>query len=240
MILQEAWEFLTTADNWSGRRGIIHLTWNHVRLSAFAVLVASVIAMPPALWLGHIRRGGLVAVSTVNISRAIPSFAVIALVLPFSLSWGFGLGFWPTFVALFLLAMPPIFANTYTGIREVPAATVEAANGMGMRSWEVLRRVEVPAALPLIMTGLRVSAVQVVATATLGALVGFDCLGSLIIQAIAEQDDGKLLASAALVGALALLTDAAFGLAQRRMTPWVPRTTRKGRARDVSLGPAGG
>jgi hypothetical protein len=143
--------------------------------------------------LGHAKKGGLFAVSVVNIGRALPSFAIIALVLPFSLEWGFGLGFWPTCVALVLLAVPPMFTNTYTGVRDVDAGTVEAAVGMGMAPHRVVWGVEMPTASPLIITGARVAAVQVVATATLGALVGFTGLGSLIIEGFAQQNDGKLL-----------------------------------------------
>src|SRR4029450_4916805 len=120
------------------------LLWAHLKLSFAALLIAGVLALPPAIVLGHVKRGALLAVSIVNIGRAIPSFAVIALVLPFSLRWGFGLGFWPTLVALVLLAAPPIFTNTYTGVRDVPVEAVEAARGMGMRAGELVRKVEVP------------------------------------------------------------------------------------------------
>ena len=114
----------------------------------------AVIAIPPAVVLGHVRRGGLLAVSVVNIGRAIPTFAIIVLILPFSLRWGFGLGSGPPLVALVLLAIPPIFTNTYTGVRDVPPEAVEAARGMGMRAGELVRTVEVPVAWPLIITGL--------------------------------------------------------------------------------------
>jgi len=144
----------------------------------------------------------------------------VALVLPFSLRWGFGLGFWPTLVALVLLAIPPIFTNTYTGVRGVPADAVEAASGMGMRARELLRKVEVPAALPLILTGLRVSAVQVMATATLGAVVGYRCLGTPIVIGMQRQNKGPLLAASILVAALALGTDGLFALVQRLLVPW--------------------
>jgi len=213
-------DFITTADNWWGNRGIVTRTIDHIRLSAFSVAVATVLAMPPALVLGHFRRGGVVAVWVVNIGRAIPSFAILALALPLSISWGFGLGFWPTAVALVLLAIPPIFTNSYTGIRDVDDGTVGAAEGMGLTPRQVITQVEVPNALPLIITGLRVSSVQVVATATLGALVGFGGLGAFIIEGFAQQDDGKLLTGAVLVGVLSLLTDAGFSLLQRVLTPW--------------------
>jgi osmoprotectant transport system permease protein len=220
-ILRQMWDYLSSDAAWSGNRGLPALTWAHIKLSVLAVVVAAVVAIPPAVVLGHIRRGGLLAVSIVNIGRALPTFAIIVLILPFSLRYGFGLGFWPTLVALVLLAVPPIFTNTYTGVRDVPPDAVEAARGMGMRAGELIRKVEVPVAWPLIITGLRVSAVQVVATATLGALVGYRNLGTPIITGFAQRSQrGVLLAAAITVILLALLTDAVFALAERRLVPW--------------------
>jgi osmoprotectant transport system permease protein len=218
--LNELWHFLTTSDNWWGQRGIVVRVWDHIRLSGFSVLAAAVLALPPAIWLGHIKRGGVVAVWVVNIGRAVPSFALIVLIFPIALRYGFGLGFWPTAFALVLLAIPPIFTNAYTGIRDVDAGTIEAARGMGMRGGDVVRSVEIPAALPLIATGLRVSAVQVVATATLGAYVGYGGLGAFIVEGFATQNDGKLLAGAVLVALLSLVVELVFGFGQRRLTPW--------------------
>lgn len=226
--------YITTADNWSGDRGIGADLVAHVEISITAVAIAAAIAIVPAVLLGHAKKGGLFAVSVVNIGRALPSFAIIALVLPFSLEWGFGLGFWPTCVALVLLAVPPMFTNTYTGVRDVDAGTVEAAVGMGMAPHRVIWGVEAPSAAPLIITGARVAAVQVVATATLGALVGFTGLGSLIVEGFAQQNDGKLLTGAFLVAVLSLLTEALFYGVQRVATPWArataPRRSRRRRA----------
>jgi osmoprotectant transport system permease protein len=219
-MIQDALDYLTDSSSWWGRNGLVNLTWNHIRLSGTAVLAAVIAAIPPALYLGHHRRGGFLAITLVNLSRALPTFAVIAFVFPLSLQYGFGLGFWPTFVALFLLALPPIFVNAYTGVSEIDRDVVEAARAMGMREREVLRKVELPAAMPLLVTGIRVSAVQVVATTTLGALVGFRCLGTPILQAIATRNDGQLIVAALLVAILSLLTETAFGLAGRRLTPW--------------------
>jgi len=221
---QQMLDYLGTDAAWEGRNGLPSLTWAHLQLSLAALLIASVIAMPPAIWLGHVRRGGLLAVTVVNIGRAVPSFAIIVLLFPLSLRWGFGLGFWPTLVALVALAIPPIFTNTYTGVREVPEEAVEAARGMGMRSGELVRKVKVPVALPLILTGLRVSAVQIIATATLGALVGYRCLGTPIIAGYNRADKGPLLAAAILVAVMALTTDGLFAGAQRWLVPW--RSTR--------------
>jgi osmoprotectant transport system permease protein len=224
-VIEEALAYLTDPNAWWGRNGLVNLTWNHLRLSGAALLAAIVLAVPPALLLGHRHRGGLLAITLVNLSRALPTFAVIAFVLPVSYQLELGLGFWPTFVALVLLALPPVFVNAYTGVDQVDPAVVEAARGMGMRDVEVLRRVEVPAALPLLAAGVRVSAVQVVATTTLGTLVGYRCLGTPIIQGIAERDYGKVLAAAVVVAAVSLLTDAAFGALGRRLTPWTDTPT---------------
>jgi osmoprotectant transport system permease protein len=216
----QMWDYLGSDGAWNGQNGLPALTWAHLKLSLAAMLFATLLALPPAIVLGHVDRGAFLAVSVVNVGRAVPSFAIVALLFPFSLRWGFGLGFWPTLVALVLLAAPPIFTNTYTGVRDVPADAVDAARGMGMRPTQLLRRVEVPVALPLILTGLRVSAVQVVATATLGALVGYRCLGTPIIAGFQKSDKGALLAAAILVITMALLFDALFAVAQRVLVPW--------------------
>jgi osmoprotectant transport system permease protein len=218
------WTYLGSDRAWSGNNGLPLLLWNHLRLWFATVLAATVLAVPPAAVLGHTRRGAFFVISLVNVGRAIPTYGIVALALPFSLRWGFGLGFWPTLVALVLLAIPPIFTNTYTGVRDVPADAVEAALGMGMRPGELVRKVEVPAAMPLILTGLRVSAVQVMATVTLGALVGYRCLGSPIATGLRIDNKGPMLAAAIIVALLALLTDGFFAVAQRRLVPWSSRS----------------
>lgn len=218
--LGELWTYLTTADNWSGRGGILTLTWAHVRISVTALVLASVIAVPPAVVLGHVRRGGTLAVSIVNLGRALPSFGILALALPISIQFGLGLGFWPTLVPLVILGVPPIFANSYTGVRGVDPGVVESARGMGLHARQVLLQVELPIAMPLVLTGLRVSAVQIVATATLGALIGYQCLGSLVVQGIAQFDDGKTLTGGLLVALLAVVTEVAFSASERALTPW--------------------
>ena len=215
----DALDYLTDASSWWGRTGLVRLTIAHLQLSIAAVATAIVLAAPPAVWLAHRGRGDT-AVTAVNLSRAVPTFAVIAFVFPLSLRYGFGLGFWPTFVALVLLGLPPVFVNAHLGVRGVPPEVVEAARAMGMRPREVVARVELPAALPLVLTGMRITSVQVVATTTLGALVGFRCLGTPILQALATRDQGRLLVSAGLVAVLALAVDGAFALLGRRLAPW--------------------
>lgn len=218
--LGELWEFLSTESNWWGRNGIATRTWAHVRISALALLLSALIAVPPAVLLGHVKRGGLAAVSVVNIGRALPSFGILALAFPLASELGLGLGFWPTLVPLVLLGIPPIFMNTYTGVRGVDPAVVEAANGMGLRARQVVWQVELPIAIPLIITGLRVSGVQIVATATLGALIGFNALGTFITGGLVSFDDGMMLTGGLLVALLAILTEVGFSLLERSLTPW--------------------
>jgi len=162
----------------------------------------------------------------VNIGRALPSFGIIALALPITIRIAdnvpfisSGLGFFPTFISLFALALPPIFTNTYAGIRSVSPETVEAARGMGITETRILTGVELPLASPVVLAGIRTSAVQVVATATLGALVAYGGLGRYIIDGFATQDDLQIVAGALLVGILSVLTELAFALVQRRVVP---------------------
>ena len=211
-------------ENWSGDAGWLVRIWQHVEVSAVAVVAAVLVALPLGAWLGHTGRGGLAVVSVVNIGRAMPSFGILALALPFTIwladtVWFIdsGLGFAPTFVALFALALPPVFTNTWAGIRGVDPEIVEAARGMGFTGRRLLRDVEFPLALPVILTGVRVTAVQVVATATLGALVGYGGLGRYIIDGFATQDDVRIVAGALLVAALSVLTEAMFSLVERRV-----------------------
>ncbi len=212
--------YVTTSANWDGDRGILHRTVEHLRLSGIAVVGASAVALPIGIWLGHVRRGGLVAQSVVNVGRAVPSLAILALLFPLSLQYGFGLGFWPTLVALVILAIPPMFTNAYTAIRSVDPSVVEASRGMGMRPIEVLTRVEVPSGLALILTGVRIATLQVIATATLGAYVGFNGLGSFINEGFRQRDDAKLLTGAVAVALCALVIDLAFGVVARSAMPW--------------------
>ncbi|MBW8825367.1 MAG: ABC transporter permease [Acidobacteria bacterium] len=224
-------QYVTDHHHWDGPRGIPHRTVEHLRLSVTAMVAAAAVALPLGAWLGHVRRGGVVVQWLVNIGRAVPSLAILAILFPLSLRYGFGLGFWPTVPALVVLAIPPMFANAYAGVRGVDPATVEAARGMGLRPAQVLSRVEVPTALPLILTGVRVATLQVIATATLSAYVGFNGLGSFINEGFRQQDDAKLLTGAVAVATVALTVDALFVLLVRRATPWrmaSARPSRKG------------
>jgi osmoprotectant transport system permease protein len=164
--------------------------------------------------LGHTGRGGSLAINLSNLGRAVPSFAIIVLAASIV-----GIGAKPAYIALVALAVPPMVTNTYTAIRGVDDEVREAAVGMGLTGPQVLRRVEVPMGLPLIMAGIRTSGVQVVATATLAALVGWGGLGRYIIDGLATRDFVEVFAGAVLVAALSLLVEIALGLLQRAVVP---------------------
>lgn len=223
--LRDVWSFLSTAGNWTGSEGIWPLLGNHVRISVVSSLLATIIAVPPAVLLAHRRMAPVLSVAVANIGRAVPSFAIIVLAFPISVQLGLGLGFWPTCVALVALGIPPLFTNTYAGIAGTPPDAVEAARGIGMTETQLLRRVELPTALPLMIAGFRLSAVQIVATATLGAFVGYPCLGTLIRIGLAQPTAARdhLLAGAFLVAALAMLVDALIDRAEPRLVPWTKR-----------------
>jgi osmoprotectant transport system permease protein len=191
----------------------------HLYLSFIPVMAAVALALPVGLYIGHRRRFEFIAVTLANLGRAIPSFAILSLFLPFSIRIGLGLGFWPTFAALFVLSIPPILINTYVGVKEVDGDTIEAARGVGYSEGQVLRKIELPLAAPLVVAGIRTAAVQSVATATLGALVAAGGLGDPIVLGFATGKIGPLVGGALLVAGLALITELALGWVERRATP---------------------
>jgi len=218
-FLGEVLTWLTLPANWEGQRGIGNRLTEHMMISVQTVSVAAVIALPAGVAVGHSHRWPGLTTGIVNIARAIPSFAVVALALPFAIRMGLGIGYWPTFLALVLVALPPIFTNAVTGIRVVEPQIIEAARGLGLREREVLWQVEVPLATPLILTGIRIAAVQVVATATLGALVGWGGLGRFIVDGFAVQDNVRVFGGALLVAILAILTEFGFSALTRWRSP---------------------
>lgn len=222
-LLVKTWQYLTDPSNWSGPRGLATLLYGHIRLSVMATLIAVAIAVPLGVFFGHRRHGGAFISATVNIGRALPTFAILVLAFSVFSSRGKGLTIWPSLVALVMLAVPPIFTNTFTGIRNIEPDIIESALGMGMTRRAMMRRVELPIALPLILTGIRVSAVQVVATATLSAWVGYGSLGTPIFEGFAQQNNVKVLTGAILVAALAIVTEVGFSVVTRRLTPWSRR-----------------
>ena len=209
-------------EHWQGPSGVPARLSEHLLLTATSLLIAMVVALPLASWLGHIGRGGALAVNITNVGRAVPTFAVLAL-LGVAIGSGtlgpYGRAGLPTLIALVLFALPPLVTNTYVGIREVDRDLVEAARGMGMSGWEIYRRVELPLALPLVLTGVRLALVQVWATATIAALVAGPGLGRIIVSGFAFQDQSEVLAGAILVGVMALVLETGMGLVQRRSDP---------------------
>jgi len=208
-------EWLTAPSHWVGSDGIPTRILEHLVLSGLATLLAVLVALPIGVLFGHSGRGGFFAVNVANLGRALPSMALLALALPIAFALKLGLGFWPTFLALVPLGIPPILTNSYVAIREVDRDVVEAARGMGFREDQVLRRVELPIAAPIIISGVRNAAVAIVATATLGALVAGGGLGRYIVDGLARQEYERLFVGALLVALLAIATEVGFGLAER-------------------------
>lgn len=221
-FLGEVIQWFLDPANWTGPRGLLNRLWQHISISALGTVIALVLTMPLAVILGHRRAGGFLAVSAVNVGRAVPSFGIVGIMFPITLAiplLATPLGYWATLIALVLLAMPPIFVNAYTSVREVDAALVEAARGMGMTEAEILRRVEVPLGAPLIMAGIRTAAVAVIATATLGAVVGYGGLGRYIIDGFAQGNDVLIFVGGVTVALLAVATELGLGYVERRVDP---------------------
>jgi osmoprotectant transport system permease protein len=222
-VISDAIVWLNDPVNWRGEDGAGYLIGQHLVLSFGAVALACAVAWPLALWMGHTGHGGGATVVLSNISRAVPTLALLTIfaVTP--------IGFGPkaTVLALAVFAVPPLLSNAYTGIRQVDPDVKDAARGMGLSSGQLLWRVEVPLAIPLIAAGLRTAAVQVVATATLAALVSGGGLGLIINLGLGLQDYGQAMAGGILVVALALATDGALALVQRAVTPRSAQRARK-------------
>jgi osmoprotectant transport system permease protein len=209
--------------SWRGEEGLVNRLVEHLLLTGTATVVAVLLALPLAVWLGHVGRGGLLAVNISNVGRAVPTFAVLVLlsVGPVgSADFGpYGRAGLATLIALVLFALPPIITNAYVGMREVDRDTVEAARGMGMQGSQLLRRVELPLALPLILTGVRLAVVQVWATATIAALVAGPGLGRIITLGFRRQDVAEVVAGALVVAVFALVIEGLMVLAQRSLDP---------------------
>jgi osmoprotectant transport system substrate-binding protein len=208
-VIADVVSWLTAPEQWSGPDGIPVRTLQHLYYSLLATAIAAAIALPIGIVIGHTGRGGLVAVNLTNLGRALPTLGIIILV--FTLV---GFGIVPVLVSLVALAIPPIVTNSYVGIRAVDRDVREAAEGMGMRGRQVLRQVELPVAMPLIMAGIRTSTVQVVATATLAAFVGLGGLGRYLIDGLSQRDLPQVVGGAVLVAGLSLATELVLGRVQ--------------------------
>jgi osmoprotectant transport system permease protein len=212
-LISQTMQWFAEPAHWEGPGGIPVRFVEHIVLSGVVVLVGVLIAVPIGLVIGHTRKGAVLAINLANIGRAVPSYALLLVLFPI-----FGLGFATAFPVLLLLTVPPIVTNTYVGISEVDPDAVDAGRGMGMRGIQVLTRVEAPLALPFILAGIRIAAVQVVATATLAALVAGGGLGRFIVDGFALQDNGQLIAGGLLVATLALGTERLLAFVERRVT----------------------
>jgi osmoprotectant transport system permease protein len=213
-ILAKVVQWFTDPAHWAGSDGVPTRLAEHLRLSAESVLIGMVIALPIGIVLGHYGRFGNVAINISNVGRAIPSFAL--LVLSFQV---FGLGDAPIIISLTALAIPPMVTNSYVAMREVDPDIKDAARGMGYRELAQILRIEIPLAVPLLMAGIRTSAVQVVATATLAALIAGGGFGRYIIDGLAQFDYTKLMAGAILVAVLALATELGLAALERVLVP---------------------
>lgn len=207
--------WLFDGANWSGPAGVAARLVEHLWITALAVLIACAVALPVGLWLGHVGRGGTLAINISNIGRAVPTFAILAMLYMTPL----GLSVWTTIIALVLFGIPPMLTNAYVGMREVDRDAVEAARGMGMSGGQLLRRVELPLASPLIMGGVRLATVQVLATATLAAVISGPGLGRIITSGFGRQDVPQIIGGAIIVCALALVVEGLMAWLQRVLDP---------------------
>jgi osmoprotectant transport system permease protein len=202
--------YLLDPDNWVGGQGVPARLVEHLGYTALTLLIAVVIAVPLGAYIGHTGRGGFLVVALANGLRALPTLGLLVLIVG-----ALGLGLLGPITALVILAVPPILAGTYAGVRNVDSAVVDAARGMGMRDREVLFGVELPNALPLIIGGIRSSVLQVISTATIAAYVALGGLGRFILDGLAVRDYPKMVAGSVLVALLAIVADLLLAGLQR-------------------------
>jgi osmoprotectant transport system permease protein len=223
-IIHETWQYLTTSANWHGQEGIWTLLVQQLLISVTALVVAVLIGLPIALWLGHLGRGGFIAINTSNIGRAVPTFALLAILVTLdhpgvSTFGAYGRAGLATLIALTLFALPPIITNGYVAVNEVPDDVKESATGMGMTGWQQFSRVELPLALPLVVSGVRLALVQVWATATIAALVAGPGLGRIITDGFYRTDYPKGIAGAIVVAVVAFVLEMLGALVERAVDP---------------------
>ena len=220
-VISQTVAWFTNPAHWVGPNGIPVRLEEHIAISVVSLFFAILIAFPAGLYIGHTGRFARLAVNAANLWRALPSLAVIAIVLPLTARVDPQLGFkvYPTLVAMVVLAVPPILVNTFSGISGVDRDAVEAGRGQGMSEPQVLRHIEIPLAVPSIMTGFSSATVQVIATATLGAIFGFGGLGRYLVDGLAQGDIGQTVGGAVLVAALVLVAGGLLALAQYVVTP---------------------
>jgi len=211
-LFGDTWRYLTTSAHWTGDGGLLDLLGQQLLLTATALVLALLLGLPLALWLGHLGRGGWLATNLSGIGRAVPVFALLALLV--TADWPgvrtagpYGRAGLATLIALALFALPPIITNSYVAMREVPDHVSQAAVGMGMTGRQRFWRVELPLALPLVLSGVRLALVQVWATATIAALVAGPGLGQVITDGFARTQYGEGLAGAVVVAVVAIVLE---------------------------------
>lgn len=209
-LLKNLARWLVSGDQWAGTDGIAHRLGEHFQYSILATVAAAVIALPLGLLIGHTGRGAFLAINLAGFGRALPTVGLVTLVFLIS-----GLSMWPVYISLVALAVPVIVTNTYAGMAAVDPEIKDAARGQGMTGPQILWQVEIPLALPLIMTGVRLAVVQVVATATIAAYVSFGGLGRYVFDGLAQRDLVQVLGGAVLVAVMAVALDLALGGLQR-------------------------
>jgi len=211
-IASEAASWLTDGAHWHGEDGFPHRIVQHLGYTALTVAIAAVIAVPLGLWIGHTGRLRGLAIAATGALRALPTLGLLTLMV----LWR-GIGLTSPTIALVVLAIPPLLAGAYAGLEAVDRQTVDAARAIGMTEWQVLGKVEIPIALPLIIGGFRSAVLQVVATATIAAYIGLGGLGRYIIDGLAVRDYPQILAGATVIVVLALALDAVFAVVQRSL-----------------------
>jgi osmoprotectant transport system permease protein len=222
-MIHDVLAWFRDSDHWHGASGVPTLLGQHALLTLVSMVLATAVGLPVALWFGHRRRGGTAVVNLSNVGRAIPILALLSLLSLGAFGTGafgpFGRSGLATLVTLALFALPPIVTNTYTGMTEVDRDMVEAARGMGMSEVDLLRRVELPLALPLVISGLRLAVVQVWATATIAALVAGPGLGRIIVHGYESFQTAEVVAGSLIVAAVALLLELTFVVVQKMIDP---------------------
>lgn len=226
-VFADTWSYLVDGANWAGQGGMLQLLVQQLLIAVTALGLALLVGLPIAFWLGHIGRGGFLAINISNVGRAVPTFALLALLVtadwPGVTTFGpYGRAGVATLLALTAFALPPIITNSFVAIREVPGDVKESARGMGMTAWQLFSRVELPLALPLVAAGVRLALVQVWATATIAALVAGPGLGRVITSGFANTDYGKGIAGAVVVAVVALALELVASVVQRFADP-LPR-----------------
>lgn len=225
-VINDAIVWLNDPLNWTLPTGIIARTREHLWISALAVGLGCLIAWPIGIALGHFNRGGGFIVTVANLTRAVPTVALLTI---FPLTF-LGFGTPPIVIALTVFAIPPLLANAFLGLSEVDPEVREAAVGMGLSRWQLLTRVELPLSVPYLASGFRTAAVQVIATATLAAFVNGGGLGMIISRGFGlgiASGGGQVLAGGLLVAILCLIAEGLLALAERAVTPRPLRIQRK-------------